>query len=251
MTAARRPPAPATDTRAPADSTLPADATQRFEPTIEVLGEDALLLRFGNTIDPGTNARVHALARRIGARRPAWLLDIVPAYASLAVFVGVALTDASDPLQAARQWLQAELRHAPPMAETGRLLEIPVHYGGVDGPDLEALAAHAGLSPDEVIARHAGGEYMVAMLGFAPGFPYLLGLDPALAMPRLPTPRREVAAGSVGIAGMQTGVYPRRGPGGWRVIGRTDLSLFDPLRAVPSLLAPGDRVRFVPIVGVT
>jgi KipI family sensor histidine kinase inhibitor len=218
-------------------------------PTIEALGEQGLLLRLGTMIDAATNARVHAFAHRIASERPAWLVDIVPAYASLAVFVDVALTDRGDPLQAARDWLQARLPDDAPARETGRLLEIPVRYGGSDGPDLDALAAHAGLSPDAVIARHAGGDYTVAMLGFAPGFPYLLGLDPALAMPRLATPRREVAAGSVGIAGVQTGIYPRRGPGGWRIIGRTGLSLFDPARTAPSPLMPGDRVRFVAIGG--
>jgi KipI family sensor histidine kinase inhibitor len=247
MTSGRRPPASAAAASpAPSQSTS-ARAAPRVAPTIEALGEQALLLRFGDTIDPDSNARVQAFAHRIGAQRPNWLVDIVPAYASLAVFVDVAVTPARDPLQVARDWLQARLPDDARVPETGRLLEIPVHYGGSDGPDLDALAAHAGLSPDAVIARHAGREYTVAMLGFAPGFPYLLGLDPALAMPRLATPRREVAAGSVGIAGLQTGIYPRRGPGGWRVIGRTELSLFDPLRTAPSLLAAGDRVRFVAI----
>jgi KipI family sensor histidine kinase inhibitor len=195
---------------------------------------------------------VHALARHLAPRRPAWLLDIVPAYASLALFVDIPAdgNGTGDPLQAAREWLQSQLDDVLPLSAGGRLVEIEVHYGGPDGPDLEALAAHAGLSPEDVIARHAGSEYTVAMLGFAPGFPYLLGLDPGLAMPRLATPRREVAAGSVGIAGLQTGIYPRRGPGGWRLIGHTDLLLFDPSRASPSLLVPGDRVRFV-AVGAT
>ena len=124
--------------------------------------------------------------------------------------------------------------------------EIGVRYGGEDGPDLAAVAEYAGLSPRQVVERHAAGEYRVAMLGFAPGFPYLLGLDPRIAMPRLSTPRQRVEAGSVGIGGTQAGIYPRSGPGGWRIIGRTDAVLFDPARDPPSLLAPGDRVRFVP-----
>jgi KipI family sensor histidine kinase inhibitor len=125
------------------------------------------------------------------------------------------------------------------------LHDIAVHYGGEHGPDLDALAEHAGLPSRDVIELHAAGEYRVAMLGFSPGFPYLLGLDPRLAMPRLDTPRTRVPAGSVGIGGAQTGIYPQSGPGGWRIIGRTTLALFDPLHDPPTLLAPGDRVRFI------
>lgn len=217
-------------------------------PVIETLGEDALLLRFGNTIDPNCNARVHQWARRIGRARPPWLRDIVPAYASLALFIDVsAFPQAADALDGATSWLRR--LHGVDETATGNgcRIEIPVQYGGKYGPDLDALAAHAGLTPVEVIARHAAGEYTVAMLGFAPGFPYLLGLDPALAMPRLSTPRTQVAAGSVGIGGAQTGIYPRPGPGGWQIIGRTHVALFDPARDPPSLLAAGDRVRFVAI----
>jgi KipI family sensor histidine kinase inhibitor len=245
--------APTRDQTSPSIATVepasptPFQAAPPSPPTLEMLGEDALLLRFGSAIDAGINARVHAFARSVAAHRPAWLVDIVPAYASLALFVDVAPGEADDPLRCARDWLQAHLAQAESTSESTGLVEIPVHYGGPDGPDLEALAAHAGLSQSEVIARHAGGEYTVAMLGFARGFPYLLGLDPGLATPRLATPRREVPAGSVGIAGQQTGIYPRRGPGGWRLIGRTDLGLFDPSRASPSLLGPGDRVRFVAV----
>ncbi|MFT3896415.1 MAG: 5-oxoprolinase subunit PxpB [Thermomonas sp.] len=212
------------------------------------LGEDALLLRLGDGIDADANARVHALAARIEAMRPPWLRDLVPAYASLALFVDAdAFADADDPLAHAESWLAA----LPPdgadsAAPRGALHDIGVRYGGEHGPDLDALSEHAGLSPGQVIEMHAAAEYRVAMLGFAPGFPYLLGLDPKLAMPRLATPRQRVEAGSVGIGGEQTGVYPRPGPGGWRIIGRTDAVLFDAMRSPPALLAPGDRVRFVP-----
>jgi KipI family sensor histidine kinase inhibitor len=217
-------------------------------PTIETLGEDALLLRFGDGIEVRTNERVHAAARRIDAARPPWLSDIVPAYASLALFVDIAqFHDDSDPLDVAIGWLQGLRLDDDVVVAPSRLVEIPVHYGGDDGPDLDAVAAHAGLTADDVIARHTAVEYRVAMLGFAPGFPYLLGLDPALAIPRLDTPRVQVVAGSVGIGGAQTGIYPRPGPGGWRIVGRTDAVLFDATRASPSLLAPGDRVRFVAV----
>ena len=211
------------------------------------LGEDALLLRLGDGIDAGTNARVHALAARIAAARPPWLRDLVPAYASLALFVDASAFDDDDPLANAEAWL----RGLPPddgdsPSSQGALHEIPVRYGGEHGPDLDEVAAHAGIPVRGVIELHASTEYRVAMLGFAPGFPYLLGLDPRLATPRLATPRQRVEAGSVGIGGEQAGIYPRPGPGGWRIIGRSDVVLFDPARASPSLLAPGDRLRFVP-----
>lgn len=211
--------------------------------TIEALGEDALLLRLGDTIDAGINARVHALAARIGRARPPWLRDIVPAYASLALFVDPdGFEPALDPQVEAEHWLQRLDAVEDDDGRNARLVEIPVHYGG---PDLADVALHAGLSEADVIARHCALEYQVAMLGFAPGFPYLLGLDPLLAMPRLDTPRTRVEAGSVGIGGTQTGIYPQAGPGGWRIIGRTATVLFDPKCDPPALLAAGDHVRFV------
>jgi KipI family sensor histidine kinase inhibitor len=217
-------------------------------PTIERLGEDALLLRFGDAIDASTNARVHALSHQIAQVHPAWLLDIVPAYATLALFLDIAAHPGVDLQAEAIRWLQRQA-FVPSERDVGRLVRIPVRYGGDDGPDLADVAAHAGMTIADVIALHAAGRYTVAMLGFAPGFPYLLGLDPALAMPRLPTPRLHVQAGSVGIGGGQAGIYPRSGPGGWRIIGRTDQLLFDPARDPPALLAPGDRVEFVPVAG--
>jgi inhibitor of KinA len=126
-------------------------------------------------------------------------------------------------------------------------MTLPVCYGGAFGPDLLDLARHCGLGPEEVVARHTGACYQVYLLGFAPGFPYLGGLDPALAAPRRATPRILVARGSVGIAGLQTGVYPLDTPGGWQIIGRTPLALFDAGRAEPCLLRPGDRLRFTAI----
>ena len=148
-----------------------------------------------------------------------------------------------------RAWLHARLRadDASAQATAVRDIEIPVVYGGEDGPDLDAAAAELGLSPQTLIERHSAGRYTVAMIGFAPGFPYLSGLDPALALPRLATPRTRVAAGSVAIGGAQTGIYPRDSPGGWRILGRTPLTLFDPQRDPPTALLPGDRVRFVAI----
>jgi KipI family sensor histidine kinase inhibitor len=215
---------------------------------VEPLGEDALLLRFEQRLDPAINRRVHALAAAIESRRPAWLREPVPGFASLALAIDPDALPAADALEHARNWLLHDAFDAPDASEaTLPVVEVPVCYGGEYGPDLDALAAHAGLTAHEAIARHAAGDYRVAMLGFAPGFPYLLGLDRSLSMPRLDTPRTRVAAGSVGIGGAQTGIYPRQGPGGWRIIGRTPLTLFDPARATPNLVAPGQQLRFVPI----
>jgi KipI family sensor histidine kinase inhibitor len=207
-------------------------------PRVEPLGEAAVLLSFGEGIDPRLNDRVHAMAARIRAAGLPGILEVVPAYATLAVHF--------DPLRWDGAALGAQLcalaggsRPAP-----GRRVEIPVLYGGAAGPDLEALAAHCRLTPEEVVARHAAAEYRVFLLGFVPGFPYLGGLDPALAAPRRATPRQRVARGSVGIAGAQTGIYPLDTPGGWQLIGRTPLALFDPLAPEPCLLRPGDRLRF-------
>lgn len=227
-----------------------ADSSPAF--AIELLGEDALLLRVADTIPPDANRSVHALAAAIQAKRPPWLRELVPAYATLALQVDVDVLDGAacgDPLAHARRWLEVQAFGPAPgaRADAAPALDIPVCYGGEYGPDLDALAAHAGLSAREVIERHAAARYTVAMLGFAPGFPYLLGLDAALAMPRLDTPRTRVPAGSVGIGGAQAGIYPREGSGGWRLIGRTPLALFDATRSPSSLLQPGQTVRFVAI----
>jgi KipI family sensor histidine kinase inhibitor len=225
-----------------------------MEFAIEALAEDTLLLRFGEAIDLATNARVHAAARALRVAALRGVVDIAPAYATLLVRFDPCTRSHEELAEALRAATAATLdpglrrddesKHDSPPGASTRMVAIPVCYGGDDGPDLEAVAKHAELSPDEVTARHTAAEYTVAMIGFAPGFPYLLGLDPALAMPRRADPRTRVPAGSVAIGGAQTGIYPRELPGGWQLIGRTPLSLFDPARAPPCLLAPGDRVRF-------
>jgi KipI family sensor histidine kinase inhibitor len=218
---------------------------------IEALGESVLLLRFGDALDDATNARVHATSAMLQAARLPGIVDLVPAYATLALhFDPLAWTDAEDgdALQAIAAAVRMLLDMPPEMPpRSATRVEISVCYGGAEGPDLDALASRAGFDSGDVVARHAAGDYRVAMIGFAPGFPYLLGLDPALATPRRATPRTRVPAGSVAIGGAQTGIYPSELPGGWHLIGRTPLRLFDPRRDPPSLLMPGDRVRFVPI----
>jgi KipI family sensor histidine kinase inhibitor len=214
-------------------------------PRFEALADDAWLIHLGTTADAATNARVHALTARIRAQSPAWLQDLVPAYASLGVFFHSNTID----VDAARDWLNAQcsIDIETQAAQAARIVGIPVCYGGAHGEDLDAAAAELGIAPAALIARHSSGIYTVAMLGFAPGFPYLSGLDPALALPRLATPRTRVPAGSVAIGGAQTGIYPNESPGGWRLLGRTPLRLFDAQRDPPSLLAPGDTVRFIAI----
>lgn len=218
-------------------------------PTIELLGDQALLLRWSDRADIAVNRRVHAVVARLRAAAAPWLIDCVPAYASLAVFFDAASIPGQDPMAVVGDYLLAVME-APELLTGGaqsRLIDIPVCYGGEYGPDLLDVANTCGLSAAQLVEKHSDPEYLVAMLGFSPGFPYLLGLDPKLAIPRLSTPRARVPAGSVGIGGAQTGVYPDAGPGGWRLIGRTPQSMFDARRHPPAQVLPGDRVRFVPI----
>jgi KipI family sensor histidine kinase inhibitor len=214
---------------------------------IESLSEDALLIRFGDAIDPSINARVHAATARLKQLPD---VECVPAYASLLLRFDPArwAEDAGiAPHQCLRDVITTTLQALSDTSESARQIDIPVLYDDETGPDLAAIAMHTGLSIEEVIARHTAVTYRVAMLGFAPGFPYLLGLDPTLAMPRRADPRKSVPAGSVAIGGNQTGIYPQALPGGWQLIGRTPLTLFDLRTSSPSLLWPGDQVRFQPI----
>ncbi len=221
---------------------------RRLKPQFEPMGEAALLLRFGDSLDAGLSAAVQRLSVLLAQQPAEGVLDFVPSYSALAVHFDPLRID----LDSVAAWVRGRLREqdpatARPLPLPLRPIEIPVCYGGDYGPDLADVAAHAGLSENEVIALHTRPEYTVAMIGFLPGFPYLLGMDPKLGMPRLATPRPQVRAGAVGIGGAQTGIYPQGSPGGWRLIGRTPETLFDARRNPPSLLKPGDRVRFVAI----
>lgn len=176
-------------------------------------------------------------------RACAGVREVVPGMNNLTVELEQAAPELENLLETLRaQWSQSGAVSFP-----SQRIEIPVHYGGVDGCDLDEVARHTGLAPEEVIRLHHMGEYTVYFLGFVPGFAYLGGMDARLATPRRKEPRLAVPAGSVGIGGEQTGVYPSVSPGGWQLIGRTSLRLFDPARDPPSLLLPGDTVRFVSI----
>ena len=209
---------------------------------IEALAEDAWLLRLGNTVDATVNERVHAAAATLQANLVN--VECVPAYASLLLRFDVAQwldDDGRFRAERLRAAIAAALDARSSIDKAPRAMSIPVCYDGVDLPEVATLAR---MSTEEVITRHTAALYHVAMLGFAPGFPYLLGLDPALAVPRRSNPRTRVPAGSVAIGGQQTGIYPQSLPGGWQLIGRTPLRLFDLSAASPSLLQPGDQVRF-------
>ncbi|HET7844440.1 MAG TPA: 5-oxoprolinase subunit PxpB [Xanthomonadales bacterium] len=227
----------------------PAAGAAERDIEIEQLGETAVLVRFGDAVSAELARRAQRFARFAREARIAAVLDVVPAFASCALYFDIdALRDDESPEQIVEATLAAFLG-APASRTTwpGRLVELPVAYGGESGPDLDAFARSVGLGRDDVIARHAAPEYVVGMVGFLPGFPYLIGLDPKLALPRHATPRPRVPAGSVAIGGAQTGIYPCASPGGWHLLGRCSARLFDPARAEPALLRAGDRVRFRPV----
>ena len=212
--------------------------------TVHPLAESGLLIELGETIDLALVGRVAALTAAIDAANLPGVLDVVPSYATIMLVFDPTAVD-PDRLATDVRRLATDASAAVP--EAPRLVEIPVAYGGEHGPDIDLVADHAGLSPEEVVARHAGGDYAVACMGFAPGFGFLVGLPPELATPRRTDPRTRVPPGSVGIGGAQTGVYSLETPGGWHLIGRTPLRLVDLQRPEPALLRPGDRVAFRPI----
>ena len=207
-------------------------------------GDQAMLVELGDEIDPATNRRVRDLTLALEKAEVRGVFDLVPTYRSLLVYY--------DPMAVSAEELQVQVQQAEQdmdqaALEKPRVVHVPTLYGGEYGPDLEFVAEHAGLTAEEVVDTHSKTDYLVYMIGFSPGFPYLGGLSERLSTPRLPSPRTEIPAGSVGIAEGQTGVYPVASPGGWRLIGRTPLKMFDPQSEPPALLGAGDYVRFVPM----
>lgn len=212
---------------------------------IEPVSEDTILITLAPAIDDTLPARIASLVDSIRRAGFHWLVDMVPSYTTLMVVY--------DPVAVDFRQVSAELRPLVHRLSTeahqaelkSRLVELPVYYSVETGPDLQWLAAESGLDCEEVIRRHSSVEYRVHALGFAPGFAFMGQVDPTIAAPRKTTPRKQVPAGSVGIANRQTAVYPQVSPGGWQLIGRCPTRLFDPTNL--SLLKVGDRVRFTPI----
>jgi len=226
--------------------------------SLNPLGDAAVVLTFDQSLDEALAARVCALADAIERDRLEGVTDVVPAFATVTVFYDPVQITSYAGLCAA---LQSCVQRASSSGGDGagasdltssvfgnegatRVVEIPVCYGGEFGPDLGQVAMHAGLAVEEIVAVHCGASYFVQAIGFAPGFAYLGGLPGSIHTPRRATPRTQVPAGAVGIGGALTGVYPHATPGGWNLIGRTPLKMFDPERREPALLRAGDRVRF-------
>ncbi len=214
------------------------------QPRLLPAGDSALLIEFADEINDAINDRVHALADALRAQARPEICDLIPAYASLLVCYTPQRVSFAEMCALLRDTLASPDTRAP---RASRLVEIPTRYGGAFGPDLAFVAQHNHLTEDEVIRWHTSVVYRVYFIGFLPGFAYLGTVPEPIAVPRMETPRARVPAGSVGIAGRQTGIYPMESPGGWRLIGRTELSLFDPQHDPPTLLQPGDRVRFVAV----
>ena len=213
-----------------------------FKTKIVPLGDAALLIQLGDEIDLTINQRVHALAAILDASPIEGFIETVPAYGTLILhYDPLILTYAK-----ISKWVRAKLDQVEDTKlSKPRQVQVPVRYDGEFGSDLEFVASNCGLSVEDVIRLHSARTYTVYMMGFTPGFPYMGKLDGAIATPRLPTPRTRVPAGTVAIAGSQTGIYPIDSPGGWRLIGWTSLRLFDLESESPFLFSPGDEVKFV------
>jgi KipI family sensor histidine kinase inhibitor len=214
------------------------------KPVIRLSGDRGLLVEFGDAMDPEINRKVRAMFMALTHESPGWVVEVIPTYRSLVILY--------DPIKIHPREIEQYLEELsgrlsqfeiPPPATT----EIPVCYGEELGPDLPFVAENNSLTPEEVIKLHSEPSYQIFMIGFTPGFPFLGGLSEALFTPRLETPRTAVPAGSVGIANNQTGIYPIESPGGWQLIGRTPVKLFDPSRENPFLLKAGDLLKFRPI----
>ncbi len=205
-----------------------------------LLGERAVVLELEPPVSLESQQRIWGLNQRL--QLDAGVLEVIPGMNNITLILRDPQQSALDAIERLQRWWEESEAQLP----ESRLVEIPVIYGGESGPDLVVVAEHAALTPGQVVELHSSSDYVVFFIGFQPGFPYLGGLDPRLHIPRRAEPRVAVPAGSVGIGGSQTGVYPLASPGGWQLIGQTHTALFDPLQQPPTLLRPGDRVRFVP-----
>ena len=215
-----------------------------FQWRIAPTGDRCLIVEFGQRVDAAVNRTVHAFARQLDHLSIMGIVDVVPAFTTVSIHYRPECLE----YQTLRERMNDLLAKGIPHHHGHeRQVEIPVCYLGACGPDLDEIAAACGCTSAQVIERHIASPHRVAMLGFAPGFPYITGLDPSLSVPRRATPRTRIPTGTVAIAGSQTGIYPFETPGGWNLIGRTPLKMFDLGRASPCLLRPGDLPRFVSI----
>src|ERR1051326_6904929 len=211
---------------------------------IEPLGDSALLVRIVEAFEADGSVDVVLRAtQQLEVAQIRGVVDLAPAYTTIGIFFDPAQTASFDEFRASIERALERDAGSAQVRATGAI-EVPVCYDNEFALDLEQVARHAGLSPAEVVRRHSAANYRVSCVGFTPGFPYLSGLPPELATPRRASPRKEIPAGAVAIGGTQTGIYPRKSPGRWNVIGRTPLPLFDVERNPPALFHAGDRVRF-------
>lgn len=216
-----------------------------MKPTISPVGDRAISIDFGQVIDPTINRHIRQTIERIKELQLDGIIELVPTYCALLVEYDAMLYSYSEICNIIEPTLEEGMTNTT--NELVTVVEVPTVYGGEFGSDLRFVASHNHLSEDEVISIHSGTDYLVYMLGFIPGFTYLGGMDPRIATPRLSSPRTLIPAGSVGIAGEQTGTYPSDSPGGWQIIGRTPVTMYDMSKAQAALLKAGDYVRYVPI----
>lgn len=205
-----------------------------------LLGERAVVLELEPPVSLQSQQRIWGLCQRLQGQQQ--IVEAVPGMNNITLLLSDPQQNALDAVERLQRWWEESEAQ---LAESRRV-DIPVVYGGAEGPDLQGVADHAGMTTKQVVELHSSGEYVVYFIGFQPGFPYLGGLDTRLHTPRRAEPRVSVPAGSVGIGGSQTGIYPLASPGGWQLLGLTKTALFDPRRQPPTLLRPGDSVRFVP-----
>lgn len=214
------------------------------EVKILTAGDSSILVQMKQEIRPEINRRLSALVRLIKEQKVEGVIDTIPAFCSLLINYDPRVVSYEEITCRIRGMLKVDV---DPGEAGRRVFEIPVCYGGEYGPDLAAIADHAGLTEEQVIKIHSSTDYLIYMLGFLPGFTYLGGLDERIHTPRLANPRIRIPAGSVGIGGSQTGIYPMDSPGGWQLMGMTPVKTYDPGRKQPILVEAGDYIRFVPV----